>query len=90
MERETLPTPRDLPVAGNGSDMDVGALPRRHPIPAFTTALFLVALGATGAYYADLVPGVPRALPTFVDLLVVTVALLAIAATTWAVSLAVD
>ncbi|SMO44024.1 hypothetical protein [Halorubrum cibi] len=70
--------------------MSVGSLPRRHPVPVFTTALFLVALGMTVAYYADLIPGVPRALPTFVDLLVVTGALLAVAATTWAVSLATD
>ncbi len=70
--------------------MDVEAPPRRHPIPLFSTVLFLVALGLTGAYDADLVPGVPRALPTFVDLLVVTAVPLAITATTWTVSLAAD
>ncbi|WP_281195253.1 hypothetical protein [Halorubrum sp. F4] len=67
--------------------MRVGTLPRRHPVASLATVAFLLAFVSTAAYYAGLVPLIPRTLPTFVDLLVVTGLLLAVALATWVVSL---
>jgi hypothetical protein len=69
--------------------MDVRAFPRRHPIPTMATTLFAVALVVTVAYFAGLVPGVPKTLPTFVRLVVVTGALFVAAVLAWVVSFVV-
>jgi uncharacterized membrane protein len=65
-----------------------GALPRRRPLPTLATAAFLLVLVATVAYFAGLVPGVPKTLPTFTTLLTATAALFVVAVLTWAASLA--
>jgi hypothetical protein len=65
-------------------------LPRRRPLPTIATGAFVVALAVTVAYYAGLVPGIPKTLPTFVDLLMVTGSLLVVAALLWGVSFALE
>lgn len=70
--------------------MSVTALPRRYPIPTLTTAAFAVAFVTTAAYYAGFVPGVPKTLPTFVDLLTATGAFFALAVLAWTVSVATE
>jgi|GEM_PF-6188654 hypothetical protein len=70
--------------------MSVIALPRHHPIATLTTAAFAVALIITSVYYAGFVPGVPKTLPTFIDLVKATGALLALAVLTWTVSYAME
>lgn len=67
--------------------MRPGALPRRYPVPTLATTAFLLAFASTAAYYAGLVPWIPKTLPTFVDLLVLTGLLLAVALAAWVVSL---
>lgn len=68
--------------------MDVAPVLQNRPIPSLASAAFLVALAATAAYFAGVVPGLPKTLPTFIDLLQLTGGLLVIAAVTWAVSIA--
>ena len=67
--------------------MSGNAIPSRHPVPTLTTAAFAVALAATAAYFAVLVPGVPKTLPTFTNLLALTAVLFVVAVLTWAASL---
>jgi uncharacterized membrane protein len=68
--------------------MSGSALPTRRPFPTLATAAFVVALVATAAYFAGLVPGVPKTLATFTNLLAVTAVLFVVAVLTWAASLA--
>ncbi len=68
--------------------MSGNALPSRHPVPTLATAAFVLALAATTAYFAGLVPGVPKTLPTFANLLALTAVLFVVAVLTWAASLA--
>jgi len=56
--------------------MNVGILPRRRPIPTVATVGFALALVATAAYFAGVVPGVPKTLSTFTELVAVTGVLL--------------
>lgn len=70
--------------------MATTALFRRRPIASLASVAFAVALAVTVAYYAGLVPGVPKTLPTFVDLLRLTVGLFALAALAWVVSFVVQ
>jgi Na+(H+)/acetate symporter ActP len=70
--------------------MSVSALPRRYPIPTLTTVVFAVALVVTVVYFAGLVPGVPKTLPTFVDLMRATGVLLVLSVLAWAVSFATE
>ncbi|MFC7325658.1 hypothetical protein ACFQMF_13845 [Halorubrum rutilum] len=67
--------------------MDVSTLHRRRPLPVLTTVAFLVACGVTVAYFAGIVPGVPKTLPVFTDLLTVTLVLFVSAVTVWLISL---
>jgi hypothetical protein len=69
--------------------MNFRALPRRRPVPTLASAAFVLSLLLTLAYFAGVVPGVAKTFPTFVDLVMGTVALLALAALAWAISLAV-
>ena len=69
-----------------GDRMTVRALSRRHPVATLTTTLFVVAFATTVAYFAGLVPGVPRTLPTFTTLVAVTVLLLAATLLAWVLS----
>jgi len=66
--------------------MDVRTLPRRRPIPFLTTVVFLIASGVTVVYFAGLVPGIPKTLPTFAKLVAMTLVLLVIAMLAWIVS----
>lgn len=68
--------------------MRMAALPRRYSAPTLATVAFLLALVSTVAYYAGLVPWIPKTLPTFVDLLVVTGILLVVTLVAWIVALA--
>lgn len=70
--------------------MRLKTLPRRRPLPTVATGAFVVTLAVTVAYYAGLVPGVPKTLPTFVDLLMATGALLVLVALLWGVSFALE
>lgn len=67
--------------------MNVTALPKTHPIPTAVTAAFVLALAVTVVYFAGLVPGIPKTLPTFVDLVMVTGGLLVAAVLAWVVTL---
>jgi hypothetical protein len=69
--------------------VNVSTLARRRPVPALATGAFVVALVVTVLYFAGLIPGVPKTLPTFVDLLVVTIGLFAVAVVAWVMSLTV-
>lgn len=69
--------------------MRISALPRRRPLPTVATVAFVVALAVTAAYYAGLVPGVPKTLPTFTNLVAVTGTAFVIAVLAWTISLAV-
>jgi hypothetical protein len=68
--------------------MSDSALPSRRLLPTLATAAFVVALAATAAYFAGLVPGVPKTLPTFANLLALTAVLFVVTVLTWAASLA--
>ena len=68
--------------------MTGSVLPTRRPLATLTTAAFVLALVATGAYFAGLVPGVPKTLPTFTNLLAVTAVLFVVMVSTWVGSLA--
>lgn len=68
--------------------MRIPAIPRRYPLATLATGAFLLALVSTAAYYAGVVPWIPKTLPTFVDLLVVTGLLLAVTLAVWVVALA--
>lgn len=70
--------------------MDVVPVLRNRPIPSLASAAFLIALAATAAYFAGVSPGVPKTLPTFVDLLQVTGGMLVLAVLAWAISLRRD
>jgi hypothetical protein len=50
--------------------------------------VFVVALAATAAYFAGLVPGVPMTLPRFTNLLALTAVLFVVTVLLWAASLA--
>lgn len=50
------------------------------------TTAFLLALGTTIGYFAGLVPVVPKTLPTFVDLMMVTAVLLVITVFSWTIA----
>lgn len=67
--------------------MPVGSLARRHPLSTLAAASFVVALAITTAYWAGTIPGIPKTLPTFVDLVTVTAALFGLTALAWAISL---
>lgn len=68
--------------------MDAESLLRRHPIPSVATAAFTVALAVSLVYFAGLVPGIPKSVQTFVDMVMVTVWLLVLALLTWGLSFA--
>ncbi|PSQ09888.1 hypothetical protein BRC93_11900 [Halobacteriales archaeon QS_5_70_15] len=68
--------------------MSGNTLPIRRPIPTPATAVFVVALAATAAHFAGLVPGVPRTLPGFTNLLALTAVLFVVTVLLWAASLA--
>jgi hypothetical protein len=63
--------------------MDARSLPRRHPIPALATTAFAASSVVTVIYFAGVVPGVGRHLPTFVRLVAATGVLFAVAAMAW-------
>lgn len=63
--------------------MKLPALLRRHPIPSVASTAFIAALALTVAFYAGYVPGIPKTLPTFVKLLMVTAGLLVVAVPAW-------
>jgi hypothetical protein len=73
-------TRKHLSSIDEGDFVNVKRLPRRHPVPSLATAAFAVSLAVTVAYFAGLVPLVPKTLPTFVDLATVTGGLLVVAA----------
>ena len=52
--------------------MTGSVLPTRRPLATLATAAFVVALAATTGHFAGLVPGLPKTLPTFANLLAVT------------------
>ncbi|MFB6218396.1 MAG: hypothetical protein ABEH77_04315 [Halobacteriaceae archaeon] len=66
--------------------MNARAIPRRRPVPTAVTLVFLLALAATGAYYAGVVPGVPKTLQTFAALAEVTAGAFAVAVAAWLLS----
>lgn len=68
--------------------MRIPALSRRYPVPTLATVAFLLALVSTVAYYAGIVPWIPKTLSTFVDLLVATGLLFAVTLAVWVVVLA--
>lgn len=70
--------------------MRLKSLPRKRPVPCLASAAFVVSLTLTLAYFAGLVPGVSKTLPTFVDLLQATTWLLALAVLTWTISFVAD
>jgi hypothetical protein len=70
--------------------MPLQSVARRRPIPTLLSAAFVLALLVTLSSFAGLVPGVPKTLPTFVDLLLGTAGLFALAALARAVSFAVQ
>lgn len=66
--------------------MELKALPRQRPVPSSVTVLAFIALAVTVAYFAGLVPGIPKTLPMFVDILQVTIVLFIVAGLAWVVS----
>lgn len=68
--------------------MKLSALLRRHPIPSVVSTAFVAALALTAAFYAGYVPGIPKTLPTFVKMLMVTAGLLVVAVLSWVGSIA--
>lgn len=79
-------TRKHLSSVNHSELVNVKTLPRRRPVPSLATAAFAVSLAVTVAYFADLVPLVPKTLPTFVDLVMVTGGLLVVAALAWTAS----
>lgn len=65
--------------------MNVKTLFGRYPIPSLVTTAFLLALVTSGAYFAGLVPFVPKTLPMFATLMTATGALLVATVAAWAV-----
>lgn len=63
--------------------MNVRRLVRRRPVSTLVTVAFVIALAVTVAYWTGAVPGVPKTLPTFVNLVMVTVVLFVITALAW-------
>ncbi|WP_338737676.1 hypothetical protein [Haloplanus salilacus] len=57
---------------------------------ALTTAAAVIALVATAAYFAGVVPGVPKTLPAFVRLVSVTLVLFVAATVAWIAALATE
>lgn len=68
--------------------MNVSNLPDQHPVPTLATIAFVIALVVTALYFSGFVPGIPKTLPTFVNLLKVTIGLFVAAVVAWMVSLA--
>jgi len=77
---------RHLPAESEASNTSGNALPIRRPLPTLATAAFVV-LAATAAYFAGLVPDVPKTLPTFTNLLALRAVLFVAAVLAWTVSL---
>lgn len=63
--------------------MKLPALLRRHPVPSVASIAFIAALALTVAFSAGYVPGIPKTLPTFVKMLMVTSGLLVVAVLAW-------
>jgi predicted membrane channel-forming protein YqfA (hemolysin III family) len=70
--------------------VNVKALLRQHSALTLITAAFVIALIVTAAYWAGLVPGIPKTLPTFVYMAMGTVGLLALTVVAWAMTLLVQ
>lgn len=70
--------------------MTISRLARRRPVSTLVTTAFIVALAATVAYWAGAVPGIPKTLPTFVNLLAVTIVLFVITVLAWGAELSFD
>ncbi|MFW6385437.1 MAG: hypothetical protein ACOCY7_04805 [Halodesulfurarchaeum sp.] len=70
--------------------MNVGVLFRRHPIPTLATVAFVLSLATTVAFYAGLIPVVPKTLPLFVRLVVLTTTLFALAVLSCMISIALE
>lgn len=64
--------------------MEAEALHRERPVPTVLTVLSAAPVVVTVAVFAGIVPGVPKTLPLFVDLLAVTALLLIAAGAAWA------
>lgn len=63
--------------------MPMRALPRRRPVASAASVAFIVSFAVTVAYFAGAVPGVPKTLPTFADLVALTLGLFALAVLAW-------
>lgn len=62
----------------------------RRPGPTLMTVAFAGSVALTVAYFAGLIPGVPKTLPMFIRLVIVTVCLFTVTLIAWVFSFARD